>query len=59
MYVDKELPEYTTFKDLSEVINFTLCNSLSNAFDFIRDHLFEILLCSMIAPPKLLKEFFS
>lgn len=58
IYVDDELPESTNFRDLSEVINFTLCNSLTNAIDLMSDHKFDIALCSMIAPPKLLKDFF-
>jgi hypothetical protein len=58
VYVDEELSESTNFKDLSEVIDFTLCNSLTHAFDLMSDHKFDIALCSMIAPPKLLKEFF-
>ena len=57
VYVDEELTESTNFRD-SNVIDFTLCNSLTHAFDLMSDHKFEIALCSMIAPPKLLKEFF-
>ncbi len=59
VYVDEELSESISLKNLSQVIDVTLCNSLTNAFNLMSDQNFDIALCSMIAPPKLLKEFFQ
>jgi len=57
--VDEQLSESSYLQDAVEDIEFTLCNSLSNAFNVLDNQNFDIALCNMNAPPKLLKEFFQ
>lgn len=57
--VDEQLNESSYLQDAVEGIEFTLCNSLSNAFNVLDNQNFDIALCNMNAPPKLLKEFFQ
>ena len=56
--VDEQLNESSYLQDAAEGIEFTLCNSLSNALNVLDNQNFDIALCNLNAPPKLLKEFF-
>ncbi len=57
--VDEQLNELPYLRDAAEGIEFTLCNSLSNALNVLDNQNFDIALCNLNAPPKLLKEFFQ
>jgi len=57
--IDEQLNQSSYLQDAVEGIEFTLCNSLSNAFNVLDNQNFDIALCNMNAPPKLLKEFFQ
>ena len=57
--VDEHLNELSYLRDAAEGIEFTLCNSLSNALNVLDNQNFDIALCNLNAPPKFLKEFFQ
>ena len=57
--VDEQLDESSYLQDAAEGIEFTLCNSLSNALNVLDNQNFDIALCNLNAPPKSLKEFFQ
>lgn len=57
--IDEQLNESTYLQDATDSMEFTLCNSLSNAFNVLDNQNFDIALCNLNAPPKLLNEFFQ
>lgn len=59
LIVDEQFEESSYMDDAVEGIEYTLCNKISNAFDFLDKQNFDIILCNMNAPPKLLKDFFQ
>ncbi|HKR73740.1 MAG TPA: response regulator [Candidatus Nitrosocosmicus sp.] len=59
LIVDEQLDDATYLNEPVEGIEFTICKSLSKAFDILDNQNFDIALCNMNAPPALLKEFFQ
>lgn len=59
LIIDEQLDEQPYLNENVEGIEYTLCGSLSKAFDILDNQIFDVAVCNMNAPPPLLKEFFQ